>query len=279
MNPELRKLNNRVEAVLLVLDPNYGKIIELTDKDLKNKDFVNLKLIIGEKIENLDNYIKIYVNKTGDQVHRIKIKYFIRNNIDQIYKELKGLKIKIKSDDEKVIYSVIENRFKELLIRCKNFDLMSIPSNVEDNVDNSIINIESKDIATATTTNPKTSDHISVQIRKKRESLTSVQIQQLAQIEASRTEQNDVLTEIELGLDDLKNIAESMYDELSLQNKMIDDLDKKFDKNNDGLEKINDRMKDIKSKMSCSLTRSICAFILIVIVLVIIVPLILKVFI
>jgi hypothetical protein len=87
-------------------------------------------------------------------------------------------------------------------------------------------------------------------IKTKKEELTGEQQQKLAAIQASTGAQDEVLDEIGKGVDELKDLAEKMHDELQLQDKMITDLDAKADSTQTKLDSVNDRMKDAITKLN-----------------------------
>jgi len=87
-------------------------------------------------------------------------------------------------------------------------------------------------------------------IKTKREEMSGEQIQKLEQINKVSQEQDSILDEMSKGLDELKDLAEKMNDELVLQDKMVQDLDKKTDRTQDKMDKVNDRMKDALAKIN-----------------------------
>ncbi len=87
-------------------------------------------------------------------------------------------------------------------------------------------------------------------IKTKKEAMTGEQVQKLEQINKVAQEQDTILDEMSKGLDELKDLAEKMNDELVLQDKMVADLDKKTDKTQDKMDKVNDRMKDALAKIN-----------------------------
>ena len=70
---------------------------------------------------------------------------------------------------------------------------------------------------------------------------------------------NQILEEIDQGLDNLLEMANQMNDELELQNKMIQDIDNKTEKNQTKLDNNNERMANIKKII---LGRPICCYLM-----------------
>lgn len=103
-------------------------------------------------------------------------------------------------------------------------------------------------------------------VKVKRQELTGEQAQVLAAINEQSREQDMILDEISKGLDDLKDVAERMHDELQLQDKMLSDLESKTDKTQDKLDKVNERMTDAMKKINDKAS-NICIYIICVVLL------------
>jgi len=82
-------------------------------------------------------------------------------------------------------------------------------------------------------------------VKTTREVLTAEHHQAMAQITAVRAVQDALLEEIEKGVDELKDAADKIHDELQLQSKMIDDLDKHTDRAQSKMDAVNTRLTDV----------------------------------
>ena len=83
-----------------------------------------------------------------------------------------------------------------------------------------------------------------------REALSGENQQQLAQIQAEVQDQDAILDEISAGLDDLKEAADKIGDELQHQEKMLDDLERKTDKTQLKMDNVNEKSKEALAKLN-----------------------------
>jgi len=81
-------------------------------------------------------------------------------------------------------------------------------------------------------------------MKLEREALSGENQQQLEQIRAEVRDQDAILDEISAGLDDLKDAADKIGDELQAQEKMLEDLERKTDKTQAKMDKVNDKSKE-----------------------------------
>lgn len=103
-------------------------------------------------------------------------------------------------------------------------------------------------------------------VRTKQEAMSGEHLQALQDIQQQTAEQDQLLDEISKGLDELKDLAEKMNDELQLQDKMLDDLDSKTDKVQGKLDKTNERMKEAL-KLVNEKSTNMCIYIICIVLL------------
>lgn len=78
--------------------------------------------------------------------------------------------------------------------------------------------------------------------------LTDAQQQGLLQIEKNQQEVDQILEMISAGIDDLQGMAQGMNDEISKQNKMLDEVETAVDKTNEHMEKVQKKMNETLKK-------------------------------
>jgi len=83
-----------------------------------------------------------------------------------------------------------------------------------------------------------------------REALSGENQQQLEQIRSEVHDQDAILDEISAGLDDLKEAADKIGDELQHQEKMLDDLERKTDKTQLKMDNVNEKSKEALAKLN-----------------------------
>ncbi|KAK8812121.1 hypothetical protein WA556_004246 [Blastocystis sp. ATCC 50177/Nand II] len=78
--------------------------------------------------------------------------------------------------------------------------------------------------------------------------LTESQQQGLVQIERNQQEVDQILEMISSGIDDLQGMAQGMGDEISKQNKMLDEVETTVDRTNEHMQKVQAKMHDTLQK-------------------------------
>ena len=100
-----------------------------------------------------------------------------------------------------------------------------------------------------------------------REALSGEHQQQMAQIRMEVQEQDEILEEISKGLDDLKDAADKIGDELQAQETMLADLERKTDKTQAKLDDVNEKSKEALAKLNDKST-NFCIYIICFVILV-----------
>jgi len=103
-------------------------------------------------------------------------------------------------------------------------------------------------------------------VKTKKEELSQEQRQMLQEIQGLSSEQDAVLEEISKGMDELKELAETMHDEFVKQDKLLSRLEEKTDKVQGTMDGLNIRMKDALAKMNDKST-NMCMYIICAIIL------------
>ena len=78
--------------------------------------------------------------------------------------------------------------------------------------------------------------------------LTDAQQQGLLQIEKNQQEVDQILEMISADIDDLQGMAQGMNDEITKQNKMLDEVEVAVDKTNEHMEKVQKKMNEALKK-------------------------------
>ena len=78
--------------------------------------------------------------------------------------------------------------------------------------------------------------------------LTDAQQQGLVQIERNQQEVDQILEMISSGIDDLQGMAQGMNDEITKQNKMLDEVEIAVDKTNEHMENVQKKMSEALKK-------------------------------
>jgi hypothetical protein len=88
----------------------------------------------------------------------------------------------------------------------------------------------------------------------RREKVTAAQQQVLVEINEEQKAQDELLDMMSGSLENLKQLAHTIRDEVEMQNKVLDDTIDKVDKTSQQLERVNDRMKDTLEKVQRDVT-------------------------
>jgi hypothetical protein len=89
----------------------------------------------------------------------------------------------------------------------------------------------------------------------RREKVTAAQQQVLLEINEEQKVQDELLDMMSGTLENLKQLAHTIHDEVEMQNKVLDDTIEKVDKTSQQLDRVNDRMKDTLEKVRRDVTR------------------------
>ena len=87
-------------------------------------------------------------------------------------------------------------------------------------------------------------------MKMEREALSGENMQQMELIRREVEQQDAILDEMSKGLDELRDIAEKIQDELQYQEKMLADLENKTDKTQAKMDAVNERSKEALAKLN-----------------------------
>lgn len=96
-------------------------------------------------------------------------------------------------------------------------------------------------------------------MKMEREALSGENMQQMELIRREVEQQDAILEEMSKGLDELRDIAEKIQDELQYQEKMLADLENKTDKTQAKMDAVNERSKEALAKLNDKST-NICIY-------------------
>jgi hypothetical protein len=253
---ELERLKNKLEVVRLLAG---GSSVEKTRRPKQMTDYDFLKTKIESKLKYLLDISKMLDSGKYTKINEIKYRNIKRNVMKevtedikifkQIYESQKNTSDHVRIDGEMTVKEMcnLMEKISGISMKKPSDKVQSIRSFIGQDIES-----DDNDIGSGTGLIP-------IPIRTKQEPLTAEHQEQLSHIAVSINEQDQVLQEIDQGLDNLLEIANKMNDELELQKIMIHDIDAKTDKKQTKLDNTNKRMLDIKKITN---GRPICCYIL-----------------
>lgn len=243
LNPELFKLLVRVKAIYMMCGGDSGTTV--TKKQMKAFDYK--KSILVNRLVQLDNLAKdkskIAAVMSPDSREMIRMKNQMRFELQAVEEDLKDLikqsveeakGKKVPSAEAHARTAVLETIKKEFYNVHEEVTGVQHAGDERGNpggVGMSVIDKESL----------MKGAFAGAGIKMDREELTGEHMQQMELIRNEVGEQDAILEEMGKGLDELKEIAERINDELQLQDKMLTDLEKKTDKAQGKLDKVNEK--------------------------------------
>lgn len=276
---ELLRLTAKVNAIALILNEGETK----KEKKLSKITFEELAEKIKEDISSLEITIRMQKkSQEENNIYGIKMKYYVKSEIEIIRNNLINLRKKLNSDNEihTLAYKDVTDYFNSIIklyisqsknsdVNIANIEKFS-ETKVKDTIDDSDDELSIRD--TSSRKQQKKSEinkEIKIDIGRPKEELTSDHKIMIQNINNETKTQDNILAEIEIGVDELYRKALDIGDELQLQEKMLSDLDKKTDKTENNIDATNNRLNRISIEVNTNPMRFCCGAIIIVILLVI----------
>jgi hypothetical protein len=208
---------NEKKSMLIHALQNFDKLVESRDHSNLSKDsrdYIRLKLTINGELAKLEGLVQSLA-----ETHKAEVK-------------AKGSKMTGQelATRKEVLESVV-GEFHHAYKLAKGHTHASAEENLGGTAGNKVLGMDEL----------KKGTFSGAGIKTRKEELTGEQRQMLQEIQGVTKEQDKVLDEIGGVMDELKNLAENMQDELQKQNKMLNDLEEKTDNVQGKLDKVNDR--------------------------------------
>jgi len=243
VNPELHHLLNRVKAVYLEVGgvvPAAGKK-NMNSFDMKKSLFIAHLSKLDAMVDTRNNYMK-----SADNIETIKIKNSISMEFDALTREFDDLnktnEHEIRTKGSKLgpaelhsrqeVMTTLLGEYQAMFKRIKGFSHETSDEATQAGAGLKVLVKEELMKGT----------FAGAGIKTQREALTGEHMQKLDLIRRENIEQDAILDEMAKELDELKDIALRIQDELQLQEKMIADLDKKTDQSQGFMDKVNARL-------------------------------------
>lgn len=252
LHPELYALLIRVKSIYVMCGGDNG--VNVNAKQMKAFDYKKTMLI--SRLVQLDNLAKdkkkIESTMSADSRDMIRMKNQMRFELTAVETELKQL-IKQSVDEAK------GDKVKAPELAARNEVIDSIKSEyykvyeeITDNKHAGDKSVEGGGVGMSVLSKEALikGTFAGAGMKMEREALSGENMAQLEAIRSERAEQEGIIDEIGKTVDELKDLAERMGDELQLQEKMLEDLDAKTDKAQSKLDKVNESAKDVLSKLN-----------------------------
>lgn len=238
---------NVKKSILIAKLHNFDKLVDDRNKSglaTNSRDYIRLKMTIQKELQDLTSAVedlaethKRELGKKGYVLpYEMSLSYTLSPFFCLYRNKLSAEEIEARKEVMESVISEFHTVYKAAVGHSHR--------GAEENIDNGA------GLKMMTSEQLRTGKFSGAGISRKREEMTGEQMMMLQEIQGVRKEQDAILDAIADGLDDLKEIGERMFDELQLQDKMLEDLDEKTDKAQGKLDRTNDRMADALKKLN-----------------------------
>jgi len=187
---------NAKKSVLIAQMDNFDKLIEARDQSgltKDSRDYIRLKVTISGELKKLEDMVKDLAETNKQEVGK------------------RGSKIGAEEiTARKEVLEAVIGEFHSKFKAAKGFSSASAAENLGGGVGMKVLTKEQL----------TKGQFGGAGIKTKKEEMTGEQMQKLEQINRVTQEQDGILDEISKGVDELKDLAEKMQDELTLQDKV-----------------------------------------------------------
>ena len=208
---------NEKKSMLIHALQSFDRLVESRDHSHLSKDsrdYIRLKLTINSELTKLEGLVQSLA-----ETHKKEV---VQKGAKMSGEELAARK--------EVLESVV-GEFHHAFKLAKGHTHASAEENLGGTAGNRVLGLDDL----------KRGNYSGAGIKVRKEELTGEQRMMLQEIQGVNKEQDAVLDEISGVMDELKNLAEGMQDELQKQNKMLNDLEEKTDTVQGKLDNVNDR--------------------------------------